>query len=189
MYLITTKTKAVLNDTNAWCNWRYDVAFRELVAMPRSSLSQQLLDDILRRHGSKNTLPGNATTPFISFVQTIAKEEQILTRYQWMVNHTRLLHVQRLLPGPDLTPYVQQRLDRLAFIQSVFFERTQESHRYRHTENSSDKKREIFIATSYLEPLRSLLVRLAAGAHTLLSSLKHWGTPSFCCRSTTNTQL
>ena len=119
--VILHQTKQVLKSKTSWCNWRAETPFQELVNESPEQLAEQLLSTIQERHTNTNN-PADHVFPLTHFLKERDRETELLTRYLKLCSFEQRFGINRFLKHRDLTELVVRRLDKLAYLKSLFFE-------------------------------------------------------------------
>ena len=114
--IIIYRTKKLLNNPHAWCNWKPYMILEDSKKM----LIQDLLQTIESKH-SNNKKPTDYISPMVQFLQEIEEESSILRHYLIMNRWTNRIYMNTILPH-SFEQLVQEKLDRLDFIKKVFFD-------------------------------------------------------------------
>ena len=119
--VIIHQTTRVLKKKRSWCNWKHELSFQDLMHNDPKNLAQELLTAIQERHFNPHN-PADHVYPVTQFLDTIHHETTILNRYLELVKWERKLQLYRIYTHKDLTSIVTQRLDKLAYLKSLFFD-------------------------------------------------------------------
>ena len=120
-FFILHQTKQVLKSKLSWCNWKAHVPFHELVNESSDTLSKDLIIAIQSRHvNTKN--PADHVYPMTHFLHALDQETVILNRYLQLTSFEQQFGINRFLKHHNLTELVISRLDKLAYLKSLFFE-------------------------------------------------------------------
>lgn len=109
-----------LAQKDLWSSWRQDLSLEELLALPQSQFSKELLQEIQRRY-TDPTAVTDLLRPLNTFLVTVEKEEELLRWYDYIYSWTQYTHVNKIiLSSTNQFSKITQRLQRLAYLKNVF---------------------------------------------------------------------
>ncbi len=119
--IIIHQTTQVLKRKRSWCNWKHELSFQELTQERPEKLSQELLTAIQERHFNHHN-PADHVYPVTQFLDAIYRETTILNHYLKLIKWEQKFQLYRIYSHKDLTSVVTQRLDKLIYLKSLFFD-------------------------------------------------------------------
>jgi hypothetical protein len=132
--VIIYQTTLVLKKKRSWCNWKHELSFEQLMHNDSKELAHNLLTAIQEHHFNPHN-PADHVYPVTRFLDAIQHETNVLNRYISLVKWEHKFQLYRLFSHKDLSPVVTQRLDKLAYLKSLFFDWARE-HRTTRTIHS-----------------------------------------------------
>ena len=117
----------LLKNQNAWCNWKADLSFEQLLTIPSSLLAGELFESLQLRHKNIRN-PHDAVKPFTDFLERCDIEITTLQHYLTCVNWIYRLNIRKLFPiyEEDINA-VKQKIQRLEYLKTIFFNRLSEN--------------------------------------------------------------
>lgn len=107
-------------DQPSWGNWKKDMAFDTLLAIPQDQLTHDLMLSIQERYVSIEK-PTDSLAPLIAFSQEIAKEKEVITAYHSYVSWCTHYSLNKILPfSATLLAQLTERKQRIAYISTLF---------------------------------------------------------------------
>lgn len=109
-----------LAQKDLWSSWHQELPLEELLAIPQSQFSKELLQEIQRRY----TDPAAVTDllrPLNTFLIALDKEEEQLRWYEYVYSWIQYAHLNKIIfLSTALFSKLTERLQRLAYIKNVF---------------------------------------------------------------------
>ena len=128
IYSILYKAKQVMTSKHSWCNWKHPLTFSQILQTPRKELVEELLNDIQTRYQNiKN--PTDYVFPMNTFLKELQKEQRRLKRYQKTMKILKKTTCIRIFFVKDLSPLIESRLEKLTYLNSLFFDWSQSFRR------------------------------------------------------------
>ena len=119
--VIIYQTTLVLKKKRSWCNWKYELSFEQLINSDQKNFSRELLTAIQERHFNTHN-PSDHVYPVTQFLDSVQHEANVLNRYLQLVKWEQKLQLYRLFSQKDLSSAVMQRLNKLSYLKSLFFD-------------------------------------------------------------------
>ncbi len=120
-WLMLYKTRRMLSSKESWSNWKHEIALEDLMTLPRIKLAEELLTTIQAKHVNTAN-PADHVYPMTQFIEAVNRESALLRSYLWFLEKTKRFNVLRIFPEKNLGSIAQDRLHRLAYLKTVFFD-------------------------------------------------------------------
>ena len=117
---------SLINDKNAWCNWKKEFSIERLYKIERKELAQELLHRIQTRYMNPKN-PTDHIAPMNNFIEDYRKELLVFRRYFKLAKWFKKLHLTRLFPfkQKDMKS-MKQSIERLCYLKNIFFSWTED---------------------------------------------------------------
>ncbi len=113
----TYRMKKLIENKDAWCNWKYDAILYDSKKM----VMQELIEAI----ETKNINPARPTdhiSPMMQFLKEIDHEQAIIRHYLFTMKIAYAIYMNKILPGNDMRELAKQKMDRLDVLKKLFFD-------------------------------------------------------------------
>lgn len=105
---------------HGWANWKNNIAFEMLRAIPQQELGKELLYAIQKKYQSPTNLT-DFLTPLMLFLKDIEKEKKKLNKFLNTHKLIKAIYLKRIFPTQEnLIKKTQERIMRLDYLKDVF---------------------------------------------------------------------
>lgn len=121
LYYKLKKAIRLLEDADAWCNWKGNVSLEKLFTFSQEGLADELLIKIQSRYANPRT-PSDLVAPLGDFLESYRREIDTFRQYIKIAQWLKRLRMAHLFPirNEDIFT-MKERTQRLAFLKTLFF--------------------------------------------------------------------
>jgi hypothetical protein len=121
LYYKFKKALWLLEDENAWCNWKGDVPLEDLFNLSRYELAEELLKKIQTKYlNAKN--PTDHIAPLNVFLESYGNEIKTFQKHFKLVKWIKRFRLTRIFPvSRQNMEKMKNKIQRLSYLKTVFF--------------------------------------------------------------------
>lgn len=109
-----------LNDQNLWSSWKQELSLEQLLSVPQTQCTQELIREIQRRYTDSSSI-SDIVKPLALFLNKIDQEEEQLRWYQSAYSWLSYTRLSKLVPMNQSRFFkISERLQRVAYYKNLF---------------------------------------------------------------------
>lgn len=113
-------TNKLMSSENSWCNWKPEIEFNKLLAIPQKDLSVELINAIQKKYSDPQN-PTNFVTPMVNFVNDTNEEIKNIQDYVKIAKILKKLKTTYVFPVNDeKINLAQEKINKLTYLKNIF---------------------------------------------------------------------